>query len=368
MLLYRGRNPESTSAVNSASSFVLDLASPFFNTGRNVTTDRFYTSIKLAIELFKNGLSFVGTCMTNRKYLPDESRSVLINPNLEDELKERSDMTNGEKKQAKRLNWREKYTSKFFYSKLVDTYLIVQSYMVKPKKVLLFVSTMFFSSDIKPTIKNKQNVKKKSDLNLYYNSTKGGVDVVDNMCRVYSVKRNTKRWPISLLFTFLDVTAINAHTICRLTNVYPELNARRDLFLYQLGCELAADYVSKRDHSKLSIAHKQSMNEILVTANKTRADREKFTLIDILKYTKNTDTNNNENSLEVSNSIEKSQNVCYLCSKDLKEKIKEDPNFKIPQFRDRTKFKNKCINCKNFICKNHLKVVKSCTECSKESV
>lgn len=53
MMLYRGRNPESTAAKNTATKIVLDLAEPYFNTGRNITTDRFYSSITLAIELIK---------------------------------------------------------------------------------------------------------------------------------------------------------------------------------------------------------------------------------------------------------------------------------------------------------------------------
>lgn len=40
--------------------------------------------------------------------------------------------------------------------------------------------------------------KKKSDINLYYNATKGGVDSIDQMARAYSVKRGTRRWLLSM--------------------------------------------------------------------------------------------------------------------------------------------------------------------------
>lgn len=169
------------------------------------------------------------------------------------------------------------------------------------------------------------------------------------MARSYSVKRSTRRWPISLFFTFLDITGVNVQTICKLNNVQPALNIKRDLLLYQLGCELAAEYVSKREHDRISIDHKISMNEILATSNKT--NDKKFDLINIL----NSENENQENSINASN--EAASGVCFLCSKELLEKKKESFSFKIPSYRERSKFKRQCIECKNFICKKH----SSCT-------
>lgn len=40
-------------------------------------------------------------------------------------LEDRSDLKTAQKRQAKRSNWKEKYTSKFFYAKFCDTFLTI---------------------------------------------------------------------------------------------------------------------------------------------------------------------------------------------------------------------------------------------------
>lgn len=48
---------------------------------------------------------------------------------------------------------------------------------------------------------------------LDYNATKGGVDTVDQKCANYTTKRKTRRWPLTIFFTFMDMTGVNAHVI-----------------------------------------------------------------------------------------------------------------------------------------------------------
>ena len=55
---------------------VLKLAKHIYNTGRNITTDNFFTSLKLARELKSKKLSLVGTLRGNRREIPTEMRSV----------------------------------------------------------------------------------------------------------------------------------------------------------------------------------------------------------------------------------------------------------------------------------------------------
>ena len=43
---------------------------PFFNNGRNVTTDNFFTSAKLATQLIQKQTSLVGTLNKNRREVP----------------------------------------------------------------------------------------------------------------------------------------------------------------------------------------------------------------------------------------------------------------------------------------------------------
>ena len=45
---------------------------------------------------------------------------------------------------------------------------------------------------------------------MYYNSTKGGVDTMDQLVRSYSTKRMTRRWPMAIFYNMVDVSALNA--------------------------------------------------------------------------------------------------------------------------------------------------------------
>lgn len=49
---------------------VLELISPYKNSGRNVTTDNFFTSLELAKTLTSWNLTLVGTVRRNKRFLP----------------------------------------------------------------------------------------------------------------------------------------------------------------------------------------------------------------------------------------------------------------------------------------------------------
>nr|CAI5841236.1 unnamed protein product [Callosobruchus analis] len=53
----------------------------------------------------------------------------------------------------------------------------------------------------------------KPEIVTFYNLTKGGVDVVDEMKSTYSVSRFCCRWPLRIFFTILDVAAINSNIV-----------------------------------------------------------------------------------------------------------------------------------------------------------
>ena len=52
-------------------SLVVDMALPWFNTGRVLNMDNYYTSPMAFMELRKNGLYCRGTCRSNRRYFPE---------------------------------------------------------------------------------------------------------------------------------------------------------------------------------------------------------------------------------------------------------------------------------------------------------
>lgn len=67
----------------------------------------------------------------------------------------------------------------------------------------------------------------------FYNETKSGVDAVDEKAANYNCARNTRRWPMVVLYYLLNMAAINAHII---------FCANKRKFLMQLARELISDY------------------------------------------------------------------------------------------------------------------------------
>ena len=55
---------------------VLSLASHLYRTGRNVTCNNFFTSLKLSRKLSLERMTLVGTIRSNRRELPKELREV----------------------------------------------------------------------------------------------------------------------------------------------------------------------------------------------------------------------------------------------------------------------------------------------------
>ncbi|KAJ4442327.1 hypothetical protein ANN_03913, partial [Periplaneta americana] len=57
--------------------------------------------------------------------------------------------------------------------------------------------------------------KKPPETVMFYNETKCGVDIVDQMARLYAVKYGCRRWPMQVFFNVLDLAAINAWILYR---------------------------------------------------------------------------------------------------------------------------------------------------------
>ncbi|KAF9412203.1 hypothetical protein HW555_009226 [Spodoptera exigua] len=93
----------------------------------------------------------------------------------------------------------------------------------------------------------KRRPKKAVYYNVYYNSTKSGVDVVDKLARTYDVTRNCKRWPLTVFFSMLNHAGINAFIVYILNNSIErkKTNLRKN-FIKQLGLSLLEDHISKR--------------------------------------------------------------------------------------------------------------------------
>jgi len=54
---------------------------------------------------------------------------------------------------------------------------------------------------------------KKPNIILEYNAIKDGSDTADQMLRMYSTKRMTRRWPMAIFYNMLDTSAQNAFVV-----------------------------------------------------------------------------------------------------------------------------------------------------------
>ena len=82
--------------------------------------------------------------------------------------------------------------------------------------------------------------KKKQEAVTFYNKTKCGVDIADQMARQHTVKAGTRRWPVAVFYNILDLACINAYVL------YKKKTGdaiSRSNFMFQLATELRETHV-----------------------------------------------------------------------------------------------------------------------------
>lgn len=226
------------------------LIEPYYNTGRNLTTDNFFTSLNLVKQMRDAGISCVGTINRSKREVPNsfkKTRDVLYSSKI-----------------AKHEN------------------ITLTSYQGKKNKNVLLLSSLH------PTLEISSNEKQKPEVVNFYNATKYGVDVLDQMARKYSVKSSSRRWPVQVFFNILDFAAINAWIIYKETtgnNNY----SRRD-FILDTAEELRKMYVSSKKPTL------SSSNQLRIDACPTPSRKRKQCQINTCKGNK-------------------TQNICENCRK-----------------------------------------------------
>ncbi|KAJ8879739.1 hypothetical protein PR048_020347 [Dryococelus australis] len=103
----------------------------------------------------------------------------------------------------------------------------------KKGKNLLMISTV--------TIDESTGDMCKPEVITFYNLTKGGVDVIDEMTASYSVSRISNCWPFTAFFTIMNITCINSLIIYKsLDLMKPHLVARASIPTLpgQLVCQI----------------------------------------------------------------------------------------------------------------------------------
>ena len=150
--------------------------------GRNISCDRFYTSISLANRCLQQNITMISTIMTNRKGVG----SIEL------------------------LDSREDLSSKVYWGKEKGK-LSITSYVVNKKcagkRNILILSAM------PPLIGVTKDDGKKNPATIkLYDFTKVGTDIIDQRMLAYIVKPKSSKWTICAFSYMLDVARVNAPT------------------------------------------------------------------------------------------------------------------------------------------------------------
>lgn len=209
--VYVGEQPEGPFRKdNSGKSIVERLSEHIYESGRNITVDNWFTSLPLAKSLKEKRLSILGTIRKNKKELPLDF------------------VVRGSRPIG---------SSMFGFGE----YCTLLSYLPKKNKNILLISSMHRDDVIDESCG-------KPEIIVDYNKSKGGVDVVDKLCAQYNCARNTRRWPMVVFYSLLNMAAINSNIIYLSNN--KEIKPNRRHFLENLSAELLLDYQKQRVLSK----------------------------------------------------------------------------------------------------------------------
>ncbi|XP_059396143.1 uncharacterized protein LOC132128137 [Carassius carassius] len=188
---------------------MMRLMEPFLDKGRNVTTDNFFTSLSLAHKLLSRKTTILGTVNKIRREIPQSTRHID----------------------------RNEFTTQVFST----TAATLTAYAPKRKKTVYILSSMHSMIQTDNTTKRKPNTV------TLYNTTKCGVDVMDQMVREYTFGTGTRRWPVAVFYNMIDMAALNAHVLYQACTGRQE---RRVDFLVELARELANSHMCAKKARK----------------------------------------------------------------------------------------------------------------------
>lgn len=280
--VYVGQQPPGQyECPNDPCSIVLRLIEPISGSNRNLTCDNWFTSFNLVNKLFKeHKITFVGTIKKNKRELPLEFTNTRTRPEC---------------------------SSVFGFQE--DTTIV--SYIPKKYRNVLLVSTLHHDDTIDVSTAEQC----KPEIITFYNHTKGGVDNLDKLSANYDVARNTRRWPMVIFYSMMNMAGVNSQIIyaCN-NNVY---DIQRRLYLRELALNLTKNHLVRRSmETNVPRSVRERRQEVAGTASV-------------------------QNNQELPPAGIRKR--CFFCKKD-------------------SKTKYYCQKCKKFICLTHLQAW--CPPCS----
>lgn len=142
----------------------------------------------------------------------------------------------------------------------------------KKHKIVLLASTKITTSKI--------GDKQKPEMILFYNRTKGGTDVFDQLCHSFTTARGTKRWPMRYFFGILDQALVNSRVLLKCKNAENNTaNLTVQVYVKNLVMSLVTPHIrEKLTNVYLRNDLRNSINLILNEGSRERPeeDRPKF--------------------------------------------------------------------------------------------
>ncbi|XP_062865170.1 piggyBac transposable element-derived protein 4-like [Trichomycterus rosablanca] len=195
---YLGKDPSRPKGERLSENVVMKLMEPFLGMGRTVTMDNFFTSMALANRLLNHNTTLLGTINKIRREIPPPAKSAMGRAELSTQVYKSGSAT-------------------------------LTVYVPRKNKLVCVLSTMHQHVLVGDERKRKPNTI------TDYNSMKCGVDIMDQMARVYTVRAATRRWPVAVFYNMLDLAAMNAYVLYKACTRSTE--SRRD-FIHGLALEL----------------------------------------------------------------------------------------------------------------------------------
>uniref|UniRef100_A0A1B6M557 PiggyBac transposable element-derived protein domain-containing protein n=1 Tax=Graphocephala atropunctata TaxID=36148 RepID=A0A1B6M557_9HEMI len=230
--LYCGTQPDGPFSLdNRPHAVVKRLTAPIHDSGRNVTMDNWFSSVPIVNELVtQNKLTVVDSyTKKNKRELPQEI-----------------------------VNTRHRPVNSSLFA--FGEQSMVVSYVPKKYRNVILISSMHDSDEIDDDAGDQT----KPRIVTFYNSTKGGVDLVDSIKGEYTVARVSFRWPLRIFFSLLDIGAINAQIVLN-GNTGEQLTRR--ILLKTLALDLFKTHMALRATShgvqndlRLKIRHHLGMD------------------------------------------------------------------------------------------------------------
>ncbi|KAJ8930420.1 hypothetical protein NQ314_016746 [Rhamnusium bicolor] len=123
--------------------------------------------------------------------------------------------------------------------RVLHYYHIIRQKLKKKKKLLL--CSRLCTKDVEPY------TTKLSEIIKFYNSTKGDVDTLDQLCHTYSTGRKARRWPLRLFYNLLNIVGYNSLVLLRGSDAPDkEIITNRRAYLKKLALDLVKPHIESR--------------------------------------------------------------------------------------------------------------------------